>query len=98
MSSRFHVVTIEDFVANEIDADAQHELLDLFETAVRAMRPTLAREARFETSDFASAAPPGVTGFSLHLARLGRGDQTLWQGTFTRIGQRLEVLAMSKDD
>ena len=98
MSSRFHIVTIEDFVANEIDADVQHHLLDLFESAVRAMLPTLAREARFETSDFASAAECSVTGFSLRLTRLGRGEQTMWQGSFTRIGQRLEVLALSKDD
>lgn len=98
MSSRFHAVTIEDFVANEIDADAQHELLDLFESAVRSMLPTLAREARFETSDFASAEQRDVAGFSLHLTRLGRGKQTMWQGSFTRIGQRLEVLALSKDD
>jgi hypothetical protein len=98
MSSRFHAVTIEDFVANEIEADAQHELLDLFESAVRSMLPTLAREARFETSDFGTAEQRGVTGFSLHLTRLGRGEQTMWQGTFTRIGQRMEVVAMSKDD
>lgn len=98
MSSRFHVVTIEDFVANEIDSDAQYHLLDLFESAVRSMLPTLAREARFETSDFGTAEQRSVAGFSLHLTRLGRGEQTMWQGSFTRIGQRLEVLALSKDD
>ena len=97
MSSRFHTISIEDFVAHEIDADAQHQLLDLFESAVRSMLPTLAREARFETSDFASAAESGVTGFSLHLTRLGRGKQRMWQGSFTRIGQRLEVLATDHD-
>lgn len=98
MSSRFHAVTIEDFVANEIDADAQYHLLDLFEAAVRSMLPTLACEARFETSDFASAEQRDVTGFSLRLTRLGRGEQTMWQGSFTRIGRRLEVLATDHDD
>jgi hypothetical protein len=98
MSSRFHTISIEDFVAHEIDADAQHQLLDLFESAVRSMLPTLAREARFETSDFASAEQRDVTGFSLHLTRLGRGEQRMWQGSFTRIGQRLEVLAPDHDN
>jgi hypothetical protein len=88
MSSRFHVVPIEDFVVHEIDPDAQHHLLDLFDSAVRSTLPTLAREARFETSDFASAEQRDVAGFSLHLTRLGRGEQTMWQGTFTRIVQR----------
>jgi len=45
MSSSFHAISIEDFVAHEIDTDTQHHLPDLFESAVRSMLPTLVREA-----------------------------------------------------
>ena len=46
-----------------------------------SMPPTLAREVRFETSDFASAEQCDVAGFDLHLTWLGRGKRTVSRTT-----------------
>lgn len=98
MSRKFHTISIEDVCATDLSSQEQQHLLDLFESAVRCLLPTPVREAHFETADFASARQRGVLGFSLHVVLQARGEPSVWQGSFTRNGQRLDVMATSADD
>jgi hypothetical protein len=46
---------IDDIEACEIEPSMQEELLDLFESTMKSLTGTLARQAQFDTSDYASA-------------------------------------------
>ena len=63
MSNRYKKAMIEDTVSHGIDEDEQSNLLDLFEHAMKSIATTLAREARFDTSDFATAKERNCEGF-----------------------------------
>ncbi len=67
-----------------IDEDEQSNLLDLFEHAMKSIATKLAREARFDTGDFATAKERNCEGFQLTLQRLRIGDRNVWQGQFSR--------------
>lgn len=92
MTNKYHKVVIEDVVSSGVSADEQENLLDLFEHAMKAIAATLAREARFDTSDFATAKQRGASGFQLVVIRETVADRRIWRGQFTRDGQRLDVL------
>ena len=55
MSNRFKHAVIDDVTSRNIDANLQDHLLDLFESAMKSVATTLVREAKFDTTDFATA-------------------------------------------
>lgn len=92
MSNRFKKAIIDDVIGYNIDETLQENLLDLFEYTMKSVAVTLVREARFETSDFATAKPRGCEGFSLFVKRARPDSREAWCGTFERADQRLEVI------
>lgn len=54
---------------------------------------TLVREARFDTSDFATARQRNCEGFQLTLQRLRVDGWDTWQSRFSRADQQLTVIA-----
>ena len=93
MTNRYKKAVIEDVVSHDIDAAKQSKLIDLFEHAMKSVATTLAREARFDTSDFATAKQANCDGFQLTLQRLHVDGREVWQGQFSRAEQRLTVIA-----
>lgn len=53
----------------------------------------LAREARFDAGDFATAKERNCEGFQLTLQRLRIDGRNVWQGQFSRAEQQLTVIA-----
>lgn len=92
MTNRYKKAVIEDAASHGIDEDEQSNLLDLFEHAMMSIATTLAREARFDTSDFATARQRNCEGFQLTLQRLRIDDRDVWQGQFSRAEQQLTVI------
>lgn len=92
MSNRFKKAIIDDVTSANIDEGLQFHLLDFFEHAMKSIATTLAREARFNTTDFATAKERGCESFALTVSRGRTDSRTEWFGTFTRGDQRLEVL------
>jgi hypothetical protein len=93
MTNRYNKAVIEDAVSHGIAEDEQSNLLDLFEHAMKSIATTLAREARFETSDFATAKERNCEGFQLTLQRLRIDGRDVWKGQFSRAEQQLAVTA-----
>lgn len=92
MSNRFKTAIIDDVIAHHIDANQQGNLLDLFESAMKSVASTLVREARFDTTDFATAQWRACEGFSLLVRRTYVDRRDCWLGVFERDDQRLEVV------
>ncbi|MGA0586608.1 hypothetical protein ACO2Q2_05695 [Dyella sp. KRB-257] len=93
MTNRFKKAVIEDIASHGIDEKEQSNLLDLFEYAMKSTATTLAREARFDTSDFATATERNCEGFQLTLQRLRIDGRDVWKGQFSRAEQQLAVTA-----
>lgn len=93
MTNRYKKAMIEDTVSHGIDEEEQSNLLDLFEHAMKSTETTLAREARFDTSDFATATERNCEGFQLTLQRLRIDGRVVWKGQFSRAEQQLAVTA-----
>lgn len=93
MTNRYKKAVIEDVVSHDIDEAEQSKLLDLFEHAMKSVATTVVREARFDTSDFATAKQANCDGFQLTLQRLHVDGRDVWQGQFSRAEQRLTVIA-----
>lgn len=88
MSNRFKHAVIDDVTSHNIDASLQDNLLDLFESAMKSVATTLAREAKFDTTDFATAKGRCCEGFTLLVSRTRDG----WFGAFQRGDERLDVI------
>jgi len=93
MTNRYKKVVIEDIGSQGLDQEEQSNLLDLFEYAMKSIATTLVREARFDTSDFATAKERNCEGFQLTLQRLRIDGQDVWKGQFSRTEQQLAVTA-----
>ena len=93
MTNRYKKAVIEDTVSHGIDEDEQSNLLDLFESAMKSIATTLAREARFDMSDFATAKERNCEGFQLTLQRLRIDGRNVWQGQFSKVEQKFTVTA-----
>lgn len=92
MTNRYKHAVIEDITSHGIEAAEQSNLLDLFEHAMKSIATTLAREARFDTSDFASTKEHGCGGFHLILSRLRADSRETWRGEFSKGDQQLTVI------
>ena len=92
MSNRFKHVVIDDVTSHNIDASLQDNLLDLFESAMKSVATTLIREAKFDTTDFATAKTRGCEGFTLLVNRARADSQDSWLGIFQRGDARLDVI------
>ncbi len=92
MTNRYKQAVIEDIISHGIDDAMQSNLLDLFEHAMKSIAITLAREARFDTSDFASAKQHGCGGFYLIVSRLRTEIRESWRGEFSKGDQHLTVI------
>lgn len=92
MSNRFKKAVIDDETSSSIDETLQASLLDLFEYAMKTVATTLVREAKFDTSDFATAKERGCEGFALLLSRARSDSRNKWFGAFQRGEQRLDVI------
>lgn len=92
MSNRFKRAVIDDATSCNIDASLQDNLLDLFETAMKSVASTLAREAKFDTADFATARGRGCEGFTLLVSRTRPDSRDGWFGAFQRGDERLDVI------
>ena len=92
MSNRFKRAVIDDLISRNINASQQDYLLDLFESAMKAVATTLVREAKFDTSDFATAKTRDCEGFALVLSRARADSRTEWLGKFQRGEQHLDVI------
>lgn len=93
MSNRFKKVIIDDVTLTNLAPGLQDDLLDLFESALQSIVCTLVRQAVFDTSDFATAARRGCTGYALRIIRVTHETGQSWQGEFTKDTQRMEVIA-----
>lgn len=92
MSNRFKEAVIDDVTSRNIDASQQDNLLDLFESAMKSVATTLVREAKFDTTDFATAKTRGCEGFSLLVSRARADSRESWFGAFQRGDKRLDVV------
>lgn len=92
MSNRFKKAIIDDVTAQNIEASLQENLLDLFEYAMKSVSTTLVREAKFDTTDFATAKERGYEGFTLLLRRGCFESPDLWLGVFQRGDRHLDVV------
>jgi ABC-type phosphonate transport system ATPase subunit len=92
MSTRFKKAVIDDVVTQGIDSSLQDHLLDLFESAMKSVATTLVREAKFDTSDFATAKLRGCEGFILLVGRARADSRDSWYGAFQRGDERLDVV------
>lgn len=92
MSNKYKKAVIDDVTSQGIEAAQQSHLLDLFESALKSMATTLARQATFNTSDFATAKQRGCEGFQLRLDRVPTEEQTVWSGEFSRGDQRFTAI------
>ena len=92
MSNRFKKAVIDDVSSRSIDEALQASLLDLFEYAIKRVATTLVREAKFDTSDFATAKERGCEGFALLVSRVRADSRNEWCGAFQRGDQRLDVI------
>ena len=93
MSNRFKTVIIDDVTSTNLAPGLQGDLLDLFESALQSIVTSLAREAVFDTTDFATAARRGCTGYALRIIRVKFESGVSWHGEFTKDTQRMEVIA-----
>ena len=92
MTNMSKIAVIDDVVSSGIDSELQENLLDLFVHAMKAISATLAREAKFDTSDFATANQRGCEAFQLQLCRLSTDDRAVWRGEITKGDQHLTVI------
>lgn len=92
MTHRFKKAVIDDVIAANVDQRLQANLLELFEYAMKSVAPTLVREARFDTSDFATARQRGCDGFVMLLSLARADSRDGWFGAFQRGDQRLDVV------
>jgi hypothetical protein len=92
MSNRFKRAVIDDVTSRNIHTSQQDYLLDLFESTMKSVATTLVREAKFDTSDFATAKTRDCDGFSLLVSRILTNSRTRWIGTFQRGEQHLDVI------
>lgn len=92
MSNRFKHAIIDDVTSRNIDDSLQDPLLDLFESAMKSVATTLVCEARFDTTDFASAKASGCEGFTLLVSRTRADSREGWFGAFQRGDERLDVI------
>ena len=92
MSNRFKRAVIDDVSTRNINGKLQEKLLDLFESAMKSVAPTLVREAKFDTTDFATAMVHGCEGFTLRVSRIRIDSCTGWLGAFERGDERLDVI------
>ena len=93
MSNRFKKIIIDDVTSTNLAPGLQDGLLDLFESALQSIVCTLVREAVFDTTDFATAARRGSTGYALRIIRVTHATVQSWHGEFTKDTQRMEVIA-----
>jgi hypothetical protein len=92
MSNRFKHAVIDDVTSCNIDNSLQDPLLDLFESAMKSVATTLVREAKFNTTDFATAKARGCEGFTLLMSRTRAESRDGWFGAFQRGDERLDVI------
>ena len=92
MSNRYKKAVIDEVSARNIDSKTEANLLDLFEYAMKSAASTLVREAKFDTSDFATAKERGCESFSLLVSRARADSSNEWLGAFQRGEQRLDVI------
>lgn len=92
MSNRFKRAIIDDVTSHNIEANLQENLLDLFESAMKSVATTLAREAKFDTTGFATAKARGCEGFTLQVSRTRTNSSDAWLGSFQRGDERLDVI------
>ena len=92
MSNRFKSAIIDDVTSRNIEASLQDHLLDLFESAIKSVATTLVREAKFDTTDFATAKARGCEGFTLLVSRTRANSRDGWIGAFQRGDERLDVI------
>jgi len=92
MSNRFKKAIIDDISSRNVDTMMEANLLDLFEYAMKSVAPTLLREAKFDTADFATAKERGCEGFTLLISRARADSRHEWFGAFQRGDERLDVV------
>lgn len=92
MSNRFKKAVIDDVTLRNIDESLQDNLLDLFESTMKSVATTLVREAKFDTTDFATAKAHGCEGFTLLVSRARADSRDVWFGAFQRGDARLDVI------
>lgn len=92
MSNRSRYIIIDDVISANLDEVMRTNLLDLFEEAMESVAETLAREARFNTTDFGSSKERGCEGFALLVSRARSDSRDAWFGAFKRGDQRLDVV------
>lgn len=92
MSSSFKNAVIDDATSRNIDTGLQNHLLDLFESAMKSVATNLLREAKFDTTAFATAKARGGEGFTLLVSRTRADSRDGWFGAFQRGDERLDVI------
>lgn len=76
-------------ISRNIDASMQDHL---FESAMKSVASTPAREAKFDTTDFATTKGRGCDGFTLLVSRTRTDSRDGWFGAFQRGNERLDVI------
>ena len=92
MINRFTRAIIDDVTSRNINENLQDYLLDIFESVMKSVSTTLVREAKFDTTDFATAKAPGREGFTLLMSRPHADSRDRWFGTFQRGDESLDVI------
>ena len=92
MNNRYKKAIIDDVSARNIDSETEANLLDLFEYAMKSVASTLVREAKFNTTDFATAKGRGCAGFDLLVSLTYADNRIALIGAFQRGDERLDVI------
>lgn len=92
MNHRFKKAIIDDVTAANVDDKLQTNLLELFGYAMKSVAPTLVREARFDTTDFATSHQRGCEGFAMIIRRTTTDSKEFWFGAIQRGERRIDVI------
>lgn len=92
MSNQFKQAVIDDVSSRNINGSLQDNLIDLFESTMKSVATTLVCEAKFDTTDFATAKARDCEGFTLLVSRIRADSRDGWFGAFQRGNQRLDVI------
>jgi hypothetical protein len=92
MRNRFKKAVIDDVTSRNIDTSLQENLLDLFESAMKSVATMLVREAKFDTTDFATAKTRSCEGFMLLVSRACANSCDGRLGAFQRGDECLDVV------
>jgi hypothetical protein len=92
MSNQFKRAIIDDILSENIDSLMQNNLINIFISVMKTTARMQARQAVFDTTDFATSHQIGCDGFLLTVTRARADSANEWIAVFHRDKQRLDLI------